>query len=109
LLDLQLEPEQQMVIAFPEGHRALLYVYEGQALLGSGGQGKLARKGALSRLTDTGDLLVQNYDKTDCLQSIVLAGKPLGEPIVHFGPFVMNTPQEIEQAIMDYQCGRLTD
>lgn len=38
---------------------------------------------------------------------MVLAGEPLKEPIAHYGPFVMNTREEIEQAILDYQSGRM--
>ncbi|MBP9592394.1 MAG: hypothetical protein KBE42_10005, partial [Steroidobacteraceae bacterium] len=38
---------------------------------------------------------------------LLLAGKPIGEPIVQYGPFVMNTREEIEEAINDYQGGRL--
>jgi quercetin 2,3-dioxygenase len=40
---------------------------------------------------------------------LLLAGRPLNEPIVQHGPFVMSTREEIEEAISDYQCGRLTD
>ena len=38
---------------------------------------------------------------------LVIAGKPIGEPVVQYGPFVMNTREEIEQAIRDYQSGEL--
>ncbi|NBN97557.1 MAG: hypothetical protein EBV41_08045 [Actinobacteria bacterium] len=40
-------------------------------------------------------------------QALLLGGKPLGEPVVRYGPFVMNTREEIKQAIDDYQAGRL--
>ncbi|NCF10992.1 MAG: quercetin 2,3-dioxygenase, partial [Gammaproteobacteria bacterium] len=39
---------------------------------------------------------------------LLLAARPLHEPVVHHGPFVMNTPEEIAQAIADYREGRLT-
>jgi redox-sensitive bicupin YhaK (pirin superfamily) len=42
------------------------------------------------------------------LRMIVVAGKPLGEPVVQYGPFVMNTREEIEQALDDYRHDRLT-
>ena len=40
-------------------------------------------------------------------QALVLAARPLGEPVAHYGPFVMNTQEEIAQAIKDYEMGRL--
>jgi len=39
---------------------------------------------------------------------LVIGGRPLGEPVVHYGPFVMNTADEIRQAVRDFQSGRLT-
>jgi redox-sensitive bicupin YhaK (pirin superfamily) len=45
----------------------------------------------------------------DGARFLLLAARPLNEPIVQYGPFVMNTREEIEQAIADYQSGRLTE
>jgi quercetin 2,3-dioxygenase len=45
----------------------------------------------------------------DKARFILLAAKPIKEPVVQYGPFVMNKPEEIEQAIRDYQAGKLTN
>ena len=48
--------------------------------------------------------LARNWTKAHV---VVLAGEPLGEPIVQYGPFVMNTRQEIQQAFLDFQSGKM--
>ena len=58
----------------------------------------------LGRLSHTGPLQLNASADTRLL---VISGKPIGEPIVHYGPFVMNSVEEIQQAIRDYQSGRL--
>ncbi|RMM10481.1 Pirin [Pseudomonas caricapapayae] len=87
----------------PEGHLALLYVYEGSIELE--GSEHLVGKRHLARLSDTGDLQISSAQGARVL---LIAGKPLREPIVQYGPFVMNTREEIDQALRDFREDRLT-
>ena len=85
----------------PAGHSAFLYAYEGQALIGE------ARKALPQRaagLLGEGES-VRVEGRQDGARVLLLAGRPLREPVVQYGPFVMNTREEIEQAITDYQSG----
>lgn len=82
----------------------LVYVYEGSVALGDAGS--LVKQGQLARMQRAGARL-QIVPQTDDTRVVVLAGKPLREPVVQYGPFVMNTRQEIEQALQDYQRGVL--
>ncbi|WP_313318924.1 pirin family protein [Stenotrophomonas sp.] len=103
-LDVALQPGTQWQVALPEGHSAFAYVFEGQALLGdaedarSVGQHELAVLGA-------GDTLPLQAGAQGA-RLILVAGRPLREPVVRHGPFVMNTRQELMQAFIDYQEGR---
>jgi redox-sensitive bicupin YhaK (pirin superfamily) len=81
----------------PDGYNALAYVYEG-ALDG------IAEHSA-AVFTQEGDVQVKAGPKG--ARFLLLAGRPLNEPVVQYGPFVMNTREEIEQAIRDYQSGTL--
>jgi redox-sensitive bicupin YhaK (pirin superfamily) len=85
------------------GHNAFLYLYEGDARIGDDRQTVPHRAAGL--LSDGDSLRVQAG--AGGARFLLLAGKPLGEPIVQYGPFVMNTRAEIEQAVNDYQSGRL--
>ena len=79
-------------------------MYEGDATVGNDGQALTQRSAGL--LGDGDSVKVQAGEKE--ARFLLLAGKPLKEPIVQYGPFVMNTREEIEQAVSDYQSGRLT-
>ena len=89
-------------VGLPEGYTALVYVYEGAAQIGESEYPLTA--GKLARLDRSGGLSIHAEKGTRLL---VISGKPIGEPIVHHGPFVMNTREEIQQAIRDYSEGRL--
>lgn len=92
----------ELEIPVPEGYTALVYVYEGAARVGDRQTGISAQQ--LARLSRSGDLKL-TADRESRL--LLITGKPLGEPIVHYGPFVMNSQEEIEQALADYKAGRL--
>jgi quercetin 2,3-dioxygenase len=103
--DLHLPKHKSFTHAIPENHHSMIYVYEGAVAIGD--QKRPLKKGNAGVLT-TGDQL----DITaleDNTRFLVLSGKPLNEAIAQYGPFVMNTGDEIEQAIRDYRAGVLTD
>ena len=87
------------------GHNAFLYVYEGTVETGPAGTARALKTHSAGVLAD-GDR-IEVKAGADGARFIVLAGRPLNEPVVQYGPFVMNTREEIEQAIRDYQAGQL--
>ncbi len=87
----------------PSGHRALLYVYEGS--LDVAGHPQSVTASRMVRLSEEGELRLHTHTGARVL---LIAGKPLREPIVQYGPFVMNTREEIEQALRDFRDDRLT-
>lgn len=99
--DFQLNSATELSLTIPAGHNALVYPYEGEAWIE---QQRVPMHHA-GVLTDGDSLTIQTKAAA---RIIVLAGKPLQEPVVQYGPFVMNTAGEIEQAIRDYQQGKLT-
>lgn len=102
-LDLHLPAGASVAPWVPDGHRALLYVYEGSLSLD--GQANSITAGHLARLSLEGDLRLTSETGARVL---VIAGKPLNEPIVQYGPFVMNSREEIEQAMRDFHANQLT-
>ncbi|MCC5866613.1 MAG: pirin family protein [Wenzhouxiangella sp.] len=101
--DLHLDPAREVTLPLTRGHNAFIYLYEGQASIG--GQGVPHR--AAGVLGD-GDRL-NLVSGSDGARLLILAGRPINEPVAQYGPFVMNTREEIEQALQDYRDGRLTE
>ncbi len=101
--DVHLAPDTRFVVPLPAGHAAFVYLYEGAAKLGPGDRTLPHRAAGL--LSDGED--VEVAAGPDGARLLVLAARPIGEPVVQYGPFVMNTRAEIERAIQDYQQGRL--
>lgn len=101
-LDMSFSSDQQITIDVPDGYTALVYVYQGSAVIGDSDY--QLSKGKLARLSRDGRLLLTASGDTKLL---LITGKPIGEPIAQRGPFVMNTMDEIHQAIRDYSEGVL--
>ena len=80
-----------------------MYVYEG-ALTLSGDSDETLVPAAHAAILGEGDEL-RATASGEATRFLLLAAKPIGEPVVQYGPFVMNTRAEIEQAITDYQAG----
>jgi quercetin 2,3-dioxygenase len=102
-LDVTLGADESWTFDVPSAEKVFLYLYEGDALVGEEGQPIPSRAAAMLGEGDA----VSVRGGTAGARLLVLAGTPIGEPVVQYGPFVMNTRAEIEQAIDDYQSGRL--
>ncbi len=102
--DVHLPPRAVFETALPSSHNAFVYGYEGEALVGADRKPLANRAAGL--LSDGESVRIEAGDAG--ARVLLLAGKPIREPVVQYGPFVMNTRQEIEQAIADYQSGALS-
>ena len=102
-LDLHLPAGATFAQPLPAEHNAFLYVYRGA--LKVGGEAVPVRTMAiLANTADSDGVVIEASGDT---RALLIAGRPLGEPIAQYGPFVMNTEQEIYQAVADYRAGRL--
>ena len=100
-VDLRLGPGIAQELDVPAGHTAVLYLFDGAARSGKAS----LPKGTLAVLGDGTRIRVTAGGEGAAL--LLIAGRPLGEPIARYGPFVMNTRDEIAQAFADFQAGRL--
>jgi hypothetical protein len=101
LLHVRLEKKQSLQLDLREGFSAGLYIVQGKITVngeaaGAGELVVLERKGDEVLIEAAGDAIV-----------FVMNGAPIDEPVAGYGPFVMNTPREIQQAFADYHAGRL--
>ena len=105
-LDLHFETAGRFAQNLPAAHNAFVYVYRGQLqVIDAQGQGHTVGLQRMGVLETGGDgVVLQGETGT---RALLIAGQPLGEPIAQYGPFVMNTREELMQAVHDYQSGRL--
>ena len=104
-LDVKVPPRSTFTQPIPKGHAAFVYVFEGKARFGAdgGGDAGLVSHTRLAVLGD-GDF-VKVATEGGPVRFLLVSGKPLREPIARYGPFVMNTREEIEQALRDLRQG----
>ena len=102
-LDVTIPAGAEYVQAVPEGHAALAYVFEGDGVFGGEG-GQVVPSPRMVVFGD-GDCIRAKAAGKKHVRFLLLSGKPLGEPIARYGPFVMNTKEEIEQALEDLRKG----
>jgi redox-sensitive bicupin YhaK (pirin superfamily) len=105
-MDVTLAPTTEFEVAVPQGHTALAYLFEGQALFGldEHNHGEMADAVNMLILGD-GDRLRVQAGPGSPARFMLMAGAPFAEPIVPYGPFVMNTEDEIRQALYDLRNG----
>jgi len=101
-LDITLPAGVKAGVPVAAEHNAFAYVFEGTARIGT--EAQLVERGQLAVLSLGDGVTVEGGPKGGRL--ILVAGRPLREPVAKYGPFVMNTPAEIHQAIADYQAGK---
>lgn len=99
-LDVELDAGAQFTHSLPQEHTAFIYVYEGSVRIGS----TTVDAHQLAVLTPGERVEIAARDRA--ARAILVAGQPLREPIARYGPFVMNTRQEVLQAFADFQAGR---
>ncbi|MCG3759675.1 pirin family protein [Vibrio cincinnatiensis] len=96
--DWQANPGNQVMLETPKHYNMMLYAYKGSIKVGK----RVLMKGEMALLSQGEAVELFAQDTSGVL---IFMGQPINEPVVHYGPFVMNSVQEIEQAIQDYNNG----
>jgi quercetin 2,3-dioxygenase len=104
-----LQPGASITQPVPREYNAFVYVIRGQGLFGSDNQKQPAHRGQIITFDKDGEEVEirTTSDTRSALDVLLIAGKPLNEPIARYGPFVMNKREELMEAIADYQNGSM--
>jgi redox-sensitive bicupin YhaK (pirin superfamily) len=98
-----LQPGADVVQTIDSTHQGYVYVFSGAAEVG----GRRVEEGEMAELGDGTGVRLRVPEGSEVAELLVLSGVPLDEPVAWAGPFVMNTREEILEAMKDYQAGRL--
>jgi redox-sensitive bicupin YhaK (pirin superfamily) len=105
-LDIGLEAGARYVHELPHQHAAFIFVYEGAVRVGADANATVVRGGELGVLSEGSELSLEGIEDGATSRAIVVAGRPLHEPVARYGPFVMNSREQLIQAVEDFQQGR---
>lgn len=103
-MDIRLDAGSDFELPVPAGHSAFVYVYEGGVSVGIGREAATISAQELAVLGEGTEVRLQG--RAPRSRAILVAGRPLKEPVARYGPFVMNTREEIMQAFADFQAGK---
>jgi redox-sensitive bicupin YhaK (pirin superfamily) len=105
-MDITLEPGIEFYLPVPEGHSTVAYLFEGSGVFGLDGNDQGESVEAVRMVVfEDGDHIRVRAAADSSARFMLMAGGPFKEPIAPYGPFVMNTPQEIQQALADLRNG----
>jgi len=98
-MDVQLAPDMEWTLPTPEGHSVIVYVFEGEGVF----SGETVSSVMMIKYEDGNHIHIKTENSP--VRFMLMAGAPFKEPIVPYGPFVMNTEEEIYQALADLKAG----
>lgn len=104
IIDLQLAPDARANVPIPDGWNAMAFVVTGSGRVGA--NHTALDRGHFALFGSDGESVPAEAG-SEGMRALIVSGRPVNEPVARYGPFVMNEPEEIEQAIRDFQAGRM--
>lgn len=110
MIHASINPGAQITLPWNTAYNALAYVLSGSGTAGAA-QPRPVHLGQLALFGPGSSITLRADDKQETrspnLEVVLLGGLPIGEPVAHYGPFVMNSHAELVQAVEDFQAGRM--